>query len=190
MSSSPARYPILLLAALLLTGLAACSGDAGTGPSQVRWDRDACSRCRMVLSDRKHAAQIRYYPQGKGRSAIALFDDIGCASLWMAEQPWRDDPRTEIWVTDRNSGEWIDARRAIYVTGDLTPMEYGLGAQAQAVAGGLDFDQARQHVRDVERRYNLHSTHLLERLGEQARQREADEQAGDDPLPTISKQRE
>jgi len=175
----------LSLAILLLSGLSACSGDMGTGPKEVRWDRDACSRCRMVLSDRYHAAQIRYYPQGKGRSVVALFDDIGCASLWLSEQPWRDDPRTEIWVAERRTGEWIDARSAIYVSGDVTPMEYGLGAQQAPVAGGLSFKQATQQVLDVDRRHNLHSANLLDRLGEQARQREADKHAGQEALPSI-----
>jgi copper chaperone NosL len=168
----------LLLGILLLAGLSACSGDAGTGPKEVRWDRDACSRCRMVLNDRYHAVQIRYYPQGKDRSVVALFDDIGCASLWLSEQPWRDDPRTEIWVAERRTGEWIDARSATYVSGDDTPMQYGLGAQQEPVVGGLSFEQATQHILDVERRYNLHSVNPLDRFGEQARQREADEHAG------------
>ena len=50
------------LALLLL--LAACSGDPGTGPAEVTWDRDACARCNMVLSDRHHSAQVRHTPPG------------------------------------------------------------------------------------------------------------------------------
>ncbi len=53
------------LAVGLVLLLAACSGDPGTGPKDVRWDRDACERCRMVLSDRNFSAQIRYFPRGK-----------------------------------------------------------------------------------------------------------------------------
>jgi copper chaperone NosL len=179
-----------LLAILLSAGLAACSGDPGTGPKQVRWDRDACQRCRMVLSDPKHAAQIRYTPPGKQRTAVALFDDIGCAVLWLADQPWRDDPKVEIWVADRNSGDWLDARSATYVSGDLTPMEYGLGAQAQAVAGGLDFTQAKAHILVVEKRYNVHDAHLMQRLREQADRRAADNRDTAQHLPTISTHRE
>ena len=58
---------MLRLAALLvLLTLVGCSGEPETGPAKVTWDRDACERCRMVLSDRHHAAQVRV-PPGEGR---------------------------------------------------------------------------------------------------------------------------
>lgn len=156
----------------LLQGLAACSGDPGTGPVEVKWDRDACERCRMVLSDRHYAAQVRVFPEGK-RSKVFHFDDIGCATLWLEEQPWNNDPRTEIWVTDYRSGEWIDARTATYVKEKITPMEYGLGAQSEPVPGGLDFEQMKRHVMHVEERFTNRGVQLLDRLKEQAARREA-----------------
>ena len=159
-----------------LLAFVACSGDSGSGPKPVKWDRDACERCRMVLSDRFHSAQIRYFPPGKKRSVVAMFDDIGCATLWLATQPWESDPKTEIWVTDHRTGEWIDARQATYVKGNLTPMEFGLGAQSEPAPGGLDFTQAKQHIIQVEERFNVHGVHLLQRLQEQAQRRKAGEQ--------------
>jgi nitrous oxide reductase accessory protein NosL len=172
---------LLFIAMLLLT---ACSGDAGTGPKEVKWDRDACERCRMVLSDHVHAAQIRYQPRDKKRPVVALFDDIGCATLWLEDKPWRDDPATEIWVTDHRTGEWIDARQATYVSGQNTPMEFGLGAQADPAPGGLTFEEAKLHINKVEERFNIHGVHLLERLKEQAVRREASAKAGQE-LPSI-----
>lgn len=148
----------LLLAALLL--LAACSGDPGTGPVEVRWDRDVCARCNMVLSDRRHAAQVRHTPTDGGRSQLYRFDDIGCAVLWLAQQPWRDQPGVEIWVTDHRDGRWLDARQAHYVTGQLTPMQYGLGAQTQAGPDTLDFGAAREHIARVENEFNIHGGNL------------------------------
>ena len=159
-----------LLGALVL--LAACSGDPGTGPKQTKWDRDACERCRMVLSDRHFSAQVRVFPEGK-RSKVFFFDDIGCASLWLDEQPWKDDPKTEIWVTDYRSGQWIDARTATYVKEQITPMEYGLGAQREPAPGGLDFEQAKRHVVHVEERFTARGVQLLDRLKEQAERRAA-----------------
>lgn len=147
-----------MVAAVLMLA-AGCSGDPGTGPVEVRWDRDICERCRMVLSARQHSAQIRV-KQAEGRSRIYKFDDIGCAVLWLEQQPWRDNTPTEIWVNDHRNGEWIDARKAYYVTGQLTPMEYGLGAQADPVEGALDFEEARRHIHEVEAKYNVHGTHL------------------------------
>jgi nitrous oxide reductase accessory protein NosL len=175
------------LAVGLVLLLAACSGDPGTGPKDVRWDRDACERCRMVLSDRNFSAQIRYFPEEKPRSRVVAFDDIGCAILWLEEQPWKDDPRTEIWVTDHRNGEWIDARVATYVKGKITPMEFGLGAQPEPLEGGLDFEQAKQHILKVEERFNIHGVHLLERFKQQAAQRDAARKAqrAESTLPTI-----
>lgn len=164
--------------------LAACSGAPDSGPKSVRWDRDSCERCRMVLSDRFYAAQVRYLPPGKQRSAVLMFDDIGCASLWLEDKPWRDLPSTEIWVTDHRTGAWIDARKAYYVKDRQTPMDYGLGAQTEAVAGSLDFAQAKEQVRAVEQRFNSHGQHLLERVREQQRQR----QQGAPPLPPIKQE--
>ena len=145
----------LLLTTLLLASLAGCDGDPGTGPVDVTWDRDACERCRMVLSDRHYGAQIRV-PPGEGRKwgKAYKFDDIGCAVLWMDQQPWKEGPAIEIWVTDHRDGQWIDARTAHYVTGKTTPMEYGLGAQRDAAAGALSFEQAIVHIYEVEKRFS------------------------------------
>lgn len=153
------RRAVLSLVGVLL--LAGCS-DPQTGPLEPHWDRDACERCRMVLSDRTYAAQIRYLPQGKKRPLTLWFDDFGCASLWLDEQSWRNNPGIEIWVTDYQSGKWVDARIASYVVGKVTPMAYGLGASPNPVEGGLDYVQVKQHIRDVEQRFNIRQAHLLE----------------------------
>ncbi|MBT2970973.1 MAG: nitrous oxide reductase accessory protein NosL [Candidatus Thiodiazotropha sp. (ex Ctena orbiculata)] len=158
-----------LLASLLLAG---CSGDSGSGPLDTKWDRDSCERCRMVLSDRYHGAQVRYFPPDKKRSVVAHFDDIGCAVLWLSGTPWEQDPMTQIWVTDRNTGAWIDAVRATYVKGDHTPMEYGLGAQEEASPDGLNFTEAKRHIHAAEQRHQHHTAHLLQRFREQAAIRE------------------
>jgi hypothetical protein len=147
----------IILAALLLS---ACSGHPGTGAVDVKWDRDTCVRCNMVLSDRQHSAQVRYTPADGTRSRVWKFDDLGCALLWLDQQPWRDDGAVEIWVNAHESGEWIDARSAHFLTGRLTPMQYGLGAQRQAGPGTLDFYQAREHVYAVEAKYNIHGGNL------------------------------
>jgi nitrous oxide reductase accessory protein NosL len=149
--------------------LAACSNDPGSGPVDVKWDRDTCVRCRMVVSDPHFAAQIRHQPAGK-RSRVEAFDDIGCAVLWLDQQDFKDDPSTEIWVADYRSGDWLDARTATYVPQNTTPMEYGLGAHPGH--DGMDFEQARAHIYDVEKRFNRHGAELLERLNEQAHRRE------------------
>ena len=171
------RYPVperwwLLCALPAVLLLSACSADPGSGPAEVKWDRTACERCRMVLSDRHFAAQVRYLPAGKQRSKVVQFDDIGCATLWLQDKPWKDDPQTQIWVADHRNGAWINARTASYVKDKLTPMEYGLGAQSDPAPEALDFEQAKAHVVEVEKRFNIHGVQLLDRLKEQEKNRE------------------
>ncbi|MDJ0806744.1 MAG: hypothetical protein QNJ78_07910 [Gammaproteobacteria bacterium] len=178
---------LLVLSFVVLPLLSACLGDAGSGPKEVKWDRDACERCRMVLSDRHSSAQIRYQPPDKKRSRVAVFDDFGCAVLWLEDKPWKDDPNTEFWITDHRSGAWINARQSTYLPGKLTPMEYGLGGQLEWQEGGLSFEQARQHVHSVERRFTVQGVQLLDRYREQAAQREAHRRQHQDDatLPSI-----
>jgi hypothetical protein len=153
---------LALCALLALWALTGCSGDSGTGPGAVTWDRDACERCRMVLSDRRFAAQIRVPAEQEGkRSKLYRFDDVGCAVLWLDQQPFKDRPGIEIWVTDHQTGEWIDARTANYVRVKNTPMEYGLGAQRAPAGGAIDFRQAVLHVFEVEKRFGEDGTVTL-----------------------------
>jgi nitrous oxide reductase accessory protein NosL len=147
---------------LALAGFAGCSGDSGTGPGAVTWDRDICERCRMVLSDRRFAAQVRVPAEQEGkRSKLYRFDDVGCAVLWLDEQPFKDRPGVEMWVTDHQSGEWIDARTAHYARVKNTPMEYGLGAQRAPADGALDFEAAVLHIFEVEKRFSEDGTVTL-----------------------------
>ena len=142
----------LLFITLLLAG---CSREDATGPGEVRWDRESCTRCAMAVSDRHFSAQVRGGAAGQ-KTRLYKFDDIGCAVVWLDGQPWKDDARTEIWVTDQLSGEWIDARLASYVTGKVTPMDYGLGAQREASPGSIGFTRARKHIYTEDERKHRH----------------------------------
>ncbi|SEH08990.1 nitrous oxide reductase accessory protein NosL [Candidatus Venteria ishoeyi] len=128
-----------LFLVLFVTG---CSDRAQTGPEKIHWDRDACERCRMVVSDRNFTAQLRGGPDHK----IFKFDDLGCALHWLKKQTWAEDKKTEIWVTDYQTGEWLDAYKAFYVGGLTTPMDYDLGAIAKAVEGAIDFSKAKAQI--------------------------------------------
>lgn len=139
--------PALLLPMLpMLPVLPGCSHDAGwpSGMAPIVWDRDICVRCRMVISDRRFAAELRGGPD----DMAFRFDDIGCAVFWLRDQrkaySWLADDAVRFWVADIASQagrvDWLDARRARYVTGRTSPMGYGMGATLAAdAAGTLDF---------------------------------------------------
>ncbi len=144
----------LLIFTLLF--LSVCSNEPDTGPGKVRWDREICERCAMAVSDRNYSAQVRGGAAEK-KTKLYKFDDLGCAVIWLDEQPWKEDPRTEIWVTDFSSGKWINAKTAWYVTGKTTPMDYQLGAQSTAEKNALNYEQAKKHIYEVEKRFNTHN---------------------------------
>jgi hypothetical protein len=135
----------------LTAALQACSSSEGwpEGMQPIKWDRDTCVRCNMVISDRRFAAQMR----GGPRKTVFKFDDIGCAAFWLRDKagthPWMPEVNTQLWVADFSSDakapRWLDARRAQYTT-RTSPMGYNFGAVAQAQAGSVDFATMREHV--------------------------------------------
>jgi nitrous oxide reductase accessory protein NosL len=137
------------LAALL--PLAGCSsrGEWPEGMQEIKWDRDTCVRCSMVISDRRFAAEMR----GGPKNTVFKFDDIGCAVFWLrdkaAQYPWMAEPATRLWVADANNRgdalRWHDARTAHYF-GKISPMGYNFAAVALPQAGSTDFADMSRHV--------------------------------------------
>lgn len=135
----------------LAAALSACgkSDDLPEGMQAVKWDRDVCVRCSMVISDRRFGAEMR----GGPKNTVFKFDDIGCAVFWMrdkiADHPWMKEAATKLWVADLNSTskdvKWLEARAAHYVS-KTSPMGYNLGALAHPQAGSLDFATMSEHV--------------------------------------------
>jgi hypothetical protein len=143
-----------IVAGLALTPLAAAlsacghSGAWPEGMAEIKWDRDTCTRCSMVISDRRFAAQLR----GGEKNIAFKFDDIGCAVFWMhdkqKEYPWLADAATRFWVADAggNGEKWLEAKKARYSGGGMSPMGYNYSARAYAEAGSQGFEEMRQHV--------------------------------------------
>ncbi|RPJ76583.1 MAG: hypothetical protein EHM24_01960 [Acidobacteria bacterium] len=102
--------------------LSAC---ANGPPSPVSLDtsNDACARCRMAVSDRHFAAQI----VAPGEEPI-FFDDLGCLREHLAAASTRFPREAVVYVADHRTGEWVDARRAVFTRRPdlVTPMASGL----------------------------------------------------------------
>ncbi len=136
------QLALVLWTLLVLSMLAGCD-DSGTGPGKVHYDRDACEYCRMIISDPRFAAQVRGGPRGR----LYRFDDVGDAVLFLNEKKWQDDPKMQIWVADMNSkGKWLEARKAVYVAGQRTPMDFGFGALPAGSAGAVAYDEMVRQV--------------------------------------------
>jgi len=137
-------FSILYSLFIILTG---CEERSKTDISKVHWDRDMCARCVMVVSDRKNTTQVKDPKTGKKY----MFDDIGCTILWFKDDniSWKN--QAKIWITDVNTGEWIDARTAFYDTENITPMAYGFSAHKskETIQKGqeiIDFDEVSKRV--------------------------------------------
>lgn len=110
----------------LLALLAGCGGGAASGP-RILYGEDICDRCRMVISERRHAAAARL-DGGERR-----FDDPGCLLGFLAERG--STGGVELWVHDE-AGGWLEAEKAWFVRDPDggTPMASGLLAFGTAAA--------------------------------------------------------
>ncbi len=134
------KFSFLFLTLFFLFGFSGCEKKPIGDVQQMHWDRDMCERCQMAISERKFAVQVIDPKTGKDYK----FDDIGCAVLWLEEEkiPWKN--QAILWITDAKTGAWIDARKAQYVSGAITPMAYGFAAYSKATVpkGAKVFDYA------------------------------------------------
>jgi len=136
---------VLLLGILVLFSMNGCEKTSKTAVSEVHWDRDMCSRCVMVISDRQNTVQVINAKTGKKN----VFDDLGCMVIWSQENSL--NLKDKIWVNDVISGEWIDAKEAFYDAGNITPMGYGFSAhklKSDIVEGKevLDYEEVLKRV--------------------------------------------
>ena len=140
-------FALTPMASVLLT---ACGEDKDMPNAMAvfKWDRDVCTRCRMAISDRRFACQIR----GGPKDTVFKFDDIGCAATWLAEKgkeyPWMADATTRIWVAEFASAgkNWLEATSAHYVSGKTSPMGYNYAAYPQAQGDSISFDAMGQQT--------------------------------------------
>ena len=135
------KYMSSILLLFILTG---CNDKKGNDLS-VHWDRDMCSRCVMVISDRQNTVQVINAKTGKKN----VFDDLGCMVIWSQKNSL--NLKDKIWVNDVISGEWIDAKEAFYDAGNITPMGYGFSAhklKSDIVEGKeiLDYEEVAKRI--------------------------------------------
>ena len=119
------RAAIHALRFALALALAGCSGGAAAwppAPAEIRYGEDACSSCRMVVSDVRHAAEV---VDREGR--VRLYDDLGC--LLDDRKAARPEPEGvlvrpfagEAWV--RGDSGWVLRSKDVQ-----SPMGSGLAA--------------------------------------------------------------
>lgn len=108
-----------LLAALVI----ACSP---SGPREIAYGDEACSYCRMAITDPRFGAEVR-----TARGRVEAFDSIECAAGYVRSIPAEDV--AGIWVNDyEQPGTFVPVEHATFwrATDASSPMGSGLVASA------------------------------------------------------------
>lgn len=121
--------PWLAISYLLLAG---CGGRAGPDVPEILYGEDICDRCRMVISEERHAAGALV----EGREY--RFDDPGCLREFLESES--GGALAAAWVHDQ-TGSWLRAEEAWFVEDPErgTPMASGIlafGSEEAAAAAG------------------------------------------------------
>jgi copper chaperone NosL len=118
------------------------------GPEPVAWDRVACARCRMLVSDPRFAAQLQ---TSDGRTLF--FDDPGCLLTYVhserLERPLPDAEQPAIhavYFHHVDAERWLSRDEVAFAPVEHTPMGYGLGAREIGAAGTISWESALAHA--------------------------------------------
>jgi len=98
------------------------AGGKAVGPEAIRFGRDACDRCHMLLASGGFAGERR----GKN-GALHKYDDVGCLLLALGAA---HEETTQAWVEDHAGTGFVPLMEATLVRGSSkpTPMGYGIVA--------------------------------------------------------------
>lgn len=118
MTGRPGLVAVLVAAALLV----GCRGGREPHPPEIRYDRDVCVECGMIISEERFAAA---YVTKSGETR--LFDDLGDLLIYEKKD---DQEPVAYYVHDVRSRKWIPAEAAYYVRGDSvkSPMGWNIAA--------------------------------------------------------------
>ena len=113
------RGVIVALAVVILT--AACGTAAADGPPDIKYGRDICVQCNMIISEIGHAAAYRL-----ADGTEKAFDGIG--EMVVHGRNSNELEGAEAWVHDFRTEEWVRAEDAFYVPtlAVSSPMGHGI----------------------------------------------------------------
>jgi nitrous oxide reductase accessory protein NosL len=133
------RLPLLGLILALAVVASACATAEASGPPDIKYGRDICIQCGMIVSEAKFAAAYTT-PDGEKLA----FDDTGDLLLYQRSTGDPIDP-LEAWVHDYETEEWVTVADAFFVPTEsvTTPMGHGIisfsdRARAEAFAADVD----------------------------------------------------
>ncbi len=107
----------ILAFALILSG---CSHRPMNEPPRIRYGKELCRQCQMVISDERFAAAF-----SDQESEFFKFDDIGCMRLYQEKN--KVIPKYA-WVHDYENQAWMEVSKSVFVRSIqiMTPMGSGV----------------------------------------------------------------
>ncbi len=133
------RVSLLVLSMGLSLLAAACGRAEAAGPPDIKYGRDVCIQCGMIVNEAKFAAAYTT-PDG----TKLAFDDVGDLLLYQRSTGDPIDP-IEAWVHDFETEDWVTVTDAYFVPTQAvtTPMGHGIisfadEARAEAFASDVD----------------------------------------------------
>lgn len=114
------KQKILLF--LMLFFFIGCSSPAIDQPPQIRFGKNVCDQCRMLVSEERFSAS--YWDQS---GKAVRFDDLGCLIYYFNSH---QDAQSPLWVHAYATEEWLLAEEAFFVHYKdlISPMGYGFAA--------------------------------------------------------------
>lgn len=125
----PATVACLMWVAVLATGCGGAPAPADLSPH----GGDACTFCRMAVSNARTVGQIAVAGEEP-----RFFDDLGCLRDYLRDHSMPEG--AQAYVTDHRSGGWVPADRSVYarVSRIETPMGSHLLAWADESSRSQD----------------------------------------------------
>jgi len=109
---------------ILILTVSGCVGEHRRRPPVIRYGRDVCDECRMIISEERFSA-ASFNSEGEA----VRFDGIGCLIRYHVRHPLHAE---KTWVHDYQSEKWVQADSAFFVSTQTvaTPMGSGIVAFA------------------------------------------------------------
>ena len=113
-----------------------CVKNDGFQAKDPIWNKQGCSHCRMILSEKRFAVQ-KVFESGHR----LYYDDINCALLHPLPSEF-EGKLFRMFVRAYPSENWVLAEQSMFKSGLLTTMGAGFGAVSEE--GDYSFEQVKK----------------------------------------------
>ncbi len=90
-------------------------------PLKIKLNKTNDTECAMLITTQNNAAEVALKD---GRTWF--FDDPGCMVKWLKDKPFKKSAK--LWIYTIDSHQWVNAKKAKYITTYHSAMHYGFAA--------------------------------------------------------------